>query len=117
MMLFGRSRSMIRVSLRWLCPRGATVAVILLFSIWVQTLAQSDGKSPSPSVGPPSSLIPIQSRQPAPELNVRGIAGTNVNLGSYRGKVVLLDFWAVDCGGCVKEIPWFVEFDKKYHDT
>ena len=31
-------------------------------------------------------------------------------------KVILLDFWAVDCGGCVLEIPWYVEFDKKYHD-
>src|SRR5579863_1593177 len=59
---------------------------------------------------------PSRSRQPAPELNVSGIAGSSVNLGSDRGKVVLLDFWAVDCGLCVKEIPWYVEFDKKYHD-
>ena len=29
---------------------------------------------------------------------------------------MLLDFWAVGCGGCVIEIPWYVEFDKKYHD-
>ncbi len=87
------------------------MAVILLLPIRVQTLPPS-GKSS----GETSSMIPSRSRQPAPELNVSSIAGTSVNLGSYRGKVVLLDFWAVDCGLCVTEIPWYVEFDKKYHD-
>jgi thiol-disulfide isomerase/thioredoxin len=112
MMLFERSRLMTRMSVRWLWPLGATVAVILLLPIRVQTLPPSGGKSS----GEPSSMIPSRSRQPAPELNVPDIAGTSVNLGSYRGKVVLLDFWAVDCGLCVTEIPWYVEFDKKYHD-
>jgi thiol-disulfide isomerase/thioredoxin len=28
----------------------------------------------------------------------------------------LLDFWATTCGGCKVEIPWFVEFDKRYRD-
>jgi thiol-disulfide isomerase/thioredoxin len=101
MKLFERSRLATRMSEWWLWPLTATVAVILLFPIRVQTLPPSGGKSS----GEPSSLIPNRSRQPAPELNIRDIAGTNVNLGNYRGRVVLLDFWAVDCGGCVKEIP------------
>jgi thiol-disulfide isomerase/thioredoxin len=29
---------------------------------------------------------------------------------------VLLDFWAVECGGCKVEVPWYVEFDRKYRD-
>lgn len=28
---------------------------------------------------------------------------------------MLLDFWAVHCGGCKLEIPWYVEFDRQYH--
>jgi peroxiredoxin len=90
------------------------LAMILLIQIGTQTLAQSD-KGPS-SHPPQEALIPSASRQPAPELNLTDISGKNLNLSQYRGKVVLLDFWAVDCGGCVIEIPWYVEFDQKYHD-
>jgi thiol-disulfide isomerase/thioredoxin len=37
-----------------------------------------------------------------------------VPLSKFRGKVVLLDFWATECGGCKVEIPWFMEFEKAY---
>jgi thiol-disulfide isomerase/thioredoxin len=37
-----------------------------------------------------------------------------VNLAQYKGKVVLLDFWATWCGPCKVEIPWFVEFQERY---
>ncbi len=46
-----------------------------------------------------------------------GAHDTSLNLSAYKGKVVLLNFWATTCGGCKVEIPWFVEFEKKYkHD-
>jgi thiol-disulfide isomerase/thioredoxin len=38
------------------------------------------------------------------------------SLDSFRGKVVLLDFWATWCGPCRMEIPSFVELQKKYGD-
>lgn len=39
------------------------------------------------------------------------------SLSKYKGKVVLLNFWATWCHGCKLEIPWFMEFQKKYkHD-
>jgi thiol-disulfide isomerase/thioredoxin len=106
---------MIRVSVRSLWPLSATLAAILLVPIGCR-LSHNEARGASSQGAAASSLIPSQSRLPAPELNLTDIAGSNLNLASYRGKVVLLDFWAVDCGGCVIEIPWYVEFDKKYHD-
>ena len=42
--------------------------------------------------------------------------GEKVNLASLEGNVILLNFWATWCGPCKIEIPWFVEFQRKYKD-
>lgn len=62
------------------------------------------------------ALIPETSRVPAPDFNLTDVNGQTVSLSQFRGKVVLLDFWAVECGGCKVEIPWYVAFDKTYRD-
>src|SRR5690348_1657449 len=38
----------------------------------------------------------------------------NFSLSGYKGRVVLLDFWATWCHGCRTEIPWYMEFENKY---
>jgi cytochrome c biogenesis protein CcmG/thiol:disulfide interchange protein DsbE len=53
-------------------------------------------------------------RSPAPDFTLQSVEGKRITLSSYRGRVILLDFWATWCTGCKVEIPWFVEFDKKY---
>jgi thiol-disulfide isomerase/thioredoxin len=59
-------------------------------------------------------LQPASERKSAPEFALKDSSGNLVSLKSYRGKVVLLDFWATWCGGCKQEIPWFSEFERKY---
>lgn len=53
----------------------------------------------------------------APEFSLTDISGQKLSLADYKGKVVLLDFWATWCGPCRIEIPGFVELQKKYRDS
>jgi peroxiredoxin len=61
--------------------------------------------------------IPAENRKPAPDFQLVTADGTKVRLSDLRGKVVLVNFWATGCGGCVLEIPSFVEIVKNYKDT
>src|SRR5712691_5615046 len=59
-------------------------------------------------------LQPANERKAAPQFALKDSSGNTVGLKNYRGKVVLLDFWATWCTGCKKEIPWFSEFQRTY---
>ena len=56
------------------------------------------------------------SHLPAPDFTLRQPDGRDLRLSSYRGKVVLLDFWATWCYPCRQEIPHLVELQQKYGD-
>jgi len=50
----------------------------------------------------------------APDFTLQSLDGKSVRLSDYRGKGVLLNFWATWCGPCKIEMPWFVELQKQY---
>ena len=52
--------------------------------------------------------------QPAPEVTFKDLDGTDATLGQYKGKVVLVNFWATWCDPCYVEIPWLIEMQQKY---
>ncbi|HYA26086.1 MAG TPA: TlpA disulfide reductase family protein [Terriglobales bacterium] len=50
----------------------------------------------------------------APDFTLQSLDGRTVHLSDYRGKAVLLNFWATWCAPCKIEMPWFVELQKEY---
>ena len=52
--------------------------------------------------------------QVAPDFELQSLDGKNMKLSDFRGKAVLLNFWATWCGPCKIEMPWFVELQKQY---
>ena len=51
---------------------------------------------------------------PAPDFELASLDGRKVKLSDYRGKAVVLNFWATWCSPCKVEMPWFVDLQKKY---
>ena len=60
--------------------------------------------------GIPSPLV----NQPAPAFTLTTVDGKKISLADYKGKALLLNFWATWCGPCKIETPWLVELRDKY---
>ncbi len=71
-------------------------------------LAQHDVHAP---------LLAPANRKPAPAFHLLDEKSHRAQLSNYRGKVVLLNFWATECGGCVLEIPSFIDIQNAHKDA
>ena len=61
-----------------------------------------------------AELQAAKARRPAPDFALQDASGKTSTLKNYRGKLLLVDFWATWCHGCKEEIPWFAELANKY---
>lgn len=85
--------------------RAISIAAILVVSRFLITW-------PERTVFAEGNVAAIHSQ--APDFSLTDLTGKKLELSSYRGKVVLLDFWATWCVPCRSEIPQLVQLQKKY---
>ena len=97
--------------IRWaVAVLGALALALLTLSVplplpWLSHRADVSASNAScPADAKPANL----------NFTLKDMNGKDVTLSAYKGKVILLDFWATWCIPCKEEIPWFVAFQTKY---
>ncbi|MBW4025773.1 MAG: TlpA family protein disulfide reductase [Acidobacteria bacterium] len=62
----------------------------------------------------PADGLPALRGRMSPAFTLRDLNGRKTSLSDYRGKAVLINFWATWCAPCGVELPWFVQLRKQY---
>ncbi|MBZ5491099.1 MAG: TlpA family protein disulfide reductase [Acidobacteriia bacterium] len=66
--------------------------------------------------GSHKAVMSLSNLSAAPQFSAKDINGGSVNMPDYKGKVVLVNFWAAWCTPCAEEVPQFIALQKKYQD-
>jgi thiol-disulfide isomerase/thioredoxin len=82
----------------------------------VAPVASHESAPPSGEGAPEGAACMANAKPANMDFTLKDLDGKNVKLESYKGKVVLLNFWATWCGPCKAEIPGFIELQEKYKD-
>jgi len=86
-------------------PQKLFVAVLLSLAVMTSCMREQSVRA---------AVKDSKTRKAAPDFSLKDVNGKVVKLSDYKGKVVLLNFWATWCGPCKIEIPWFKEFETTY---
>jgi peroxiredoxin len=87
--------------------RTIILIVIAAVALGVYAAMHRSGRNHATAV----SVLPA-----APDLSMTDLNGGALHTADYKGKVILVNFWAAWCTPCAEEVPQFMALEKKYHD-
>ena len=90
------------MGVRWI------VAAVAAFGLALVTVYVPE-RWKTPSAVPGTAACPADAKPANLDFTMKDMHGVDVKLSDFKGKVILLDFWATWCGPCKYEIPGFVE--------
>ncbi len=91
-------------------PFALTVAVVCLAACSSKNTPASHANSGSEG----SNSNPSATVEKLPDFTIKDTHGREVSIGAYRGKILLVDFWATWCGPCKKEMPGYEDLYRRY---
>jgi len=86
--------------------------IVLAMAVLIYGASHKSGISNSQAAEPPTAGS-AQSNL-APDFELKTLDGRSVKLTDFRGKAVVLNFWATYCGPCRVEMPWLINFYQRY---
>ena len=107
---------MFKAKRRTVVSVAAVVAALLAGALAV-TLTQGDDKASGVTYidgNQAQQVFAVGHRALAPKFTARSLTGTPIQLASYRGKVVVLNFWGSWCDPCRAEAPTLAAFSEQY---
>ena len=102
---------------RWVSMLAAGGALVLLaIPLVYRNRAMEPAAAAPAAVAQAQGSVCSANQKPANlDFTVKDMNGQEVRFSSYKGKVILLNFWATWCGPCKAEIPGFVELQAQYN--
>jgi len=105
---------------KYFLPKGIlaySISVVLTFLIFVSAMAFTKVTRMKPRISYVITALEVLRNKSAPPFNFYLLANdSEKNISNYKGKIVVLNFWATWCAPCIKEMPELNKLQSKYQD-